>query len=96
MLTCSGCARAHAQTDKKNLGAKAMLAEIKEIGEKRRAGEAASLSAVFSSSAPFGSRLHADLTFNYSNRRAGHFCPVGVLSLMMPARMSGTSCTASV
>ena len=59
-----------AQTDKKNLGAKAMLAEIKEIGEKRRAGEAASLAVVFSSSAPFGSRLHADLTFNYSDRRA--------------------------
>lgn len=61
---------ARAQTDKKNLGAKAMLAEIKEIGEKRRAGEAASMSAVSGSSAPFGSRLHADLTFNYSNRRA--------------------------
>ena len=62
---------ARAQTDKKNLGAKAMLAEIKDVVEKRRAAEASALSAL-SSAAPFGSRLHPDLVFDYRDRCAAH------------------------
>lgn len=57
-----------AQTDKKNLGAKAMMQEIKDIVEKRRQADA-SLAAV-SSSAPFVSRLSPDLTYNYRDRCA--------------------------
>ncbi len=54
------------QTDKKYLGAKAMVQEIKDIVERRRAADS-SLSAV-SSSAPFASRLTPDLTYNYKDR----------------------------
>lgn len=44
-----------------------MLSEIKDVVEKRRSAEAGSLAAL-SSAAPFGSRLHADLTFDYRDR----------------------------
>ena len=57
-----------AQTDKKYLGQKTMVQEIREIVERRRAADS-SLSAV-SSSAPFASRLTPDLTFNYKDRCA--------------------------
>ncbi|KAK9905961.1 hypothetical protein WJX75_009654 [Coccomyxa subellipsoidea] len=55
------------QTDKKYLGQKTMVQEIREIVERRRAADS-SLSAV-SSSAPFASRLTPDLTFNYKDRK---------------------------
>ncbi|CAL8471863.1 g11405 [Coccomyxa elongata] len=55
------------QTDKKYLGAKAMLQEIKDLVERRRAADN-SLSAV-SSSAPFATRLHPDLVYKYRDRK---------------------------
>lgn len=56
------------QTDKKYLGAKAMLQEIKDIVEKRRSGD--NSHTAVSSSAPFASRLNPDLTYNYRDRHA--------------------------
>ncbi len=61
-----------AQTDKKYLGAKAMLQEIKDLVERRRAADS-SLSAV-SSSAPFATRLHPDLVYNYRDRSGPAAC----------------------
>ncbi|KAK9837425.1 hypothetical protein WJX81_001540 [Elliptochloris bilobata] len=56
------------QTDKKSLGAKAMVAEIKEAAEKQKSSvEEKSILAV-SVSAPFASRLVPHLTFAYRDR----------------------------
>ena len=60
------------QTDKKSLGAKAMVAEIKEAAEKQKSGvEEKSILAV-SASAPFASRLVPHLTFAYRDPCAPH------------------------
>ena len=58
------------QTDKKSLGAKAMVAEIKEAAEKQKSSvEEKSILAV-SASTPFASRLAPHLTFAYRDRCA--------------------------
>jgi hypothetical protein len=63
-------ARGARQTDKKSLGAKAMVAEIKEAAERQKNSvEEKSILAV-SASAPFASRLVPHLTFAYRDRRA--------------------------
>lgn len=54
------------QTDKKSLGAKSMLNDIREIADKRR-NEDDGLLAV-SAAADFSSRLHADLTYDFKDR----------------------------
>jgi len=74
MLAGRPCAlsgtRAGRQTDKKSLGAKAMVAEIKEAAERQKNSvEEKSILAV-SASAPFASRLVPHLTFAYRDRCA--------------------------
>lgn len=49
------------QTDKKSLGAKSMLADIRDIADKRRNQDDGLLAV--SAAADFSSRLHADLTY---------------------------------
>jgi DNA-binding NarL/FixJ family response regulator len=74
-----------AQTDKKNLGAKAMMQEIKDIVEKRRQADT-SLAAV-SSAAPFAARLSPDLTYKYLDR--SHHTPHPTLYLPDAVRHGG-------
>jgi hypothetical protein len=44
-----------------------MMAEIKDVVERRRAAEASALHAL-PTAAPFGARLHPDLVFDYRDR----------------------------
>ena len=56
--------RCHVQTDKKSLGAKAMLLEIKEANEKRRREEAGQAAAVPAPLAPTPGRHRPDLIYS--------------------------------
>ncbi|DBA68064.1 TPA: hypothetical protein ACH3X2_014084 [Trebouxia sp. C0005] len=54
------------QTDKKQLGHKAMIQEIKEVAEKRRSSDADLLT--LSVAAPYVTRIAAELTYDYKDR----------------------------
>ena len=59
------------QTDKKNLGAKAMLSQIKEVVESRRNNEdAQTLLSTNAAAAPYTQRLLPDLVYDYKDRYA--------------------------
>ncbi len=60
------------QTDKKNLGAKAMLAQIKEVVESRRNNEdAQTVLSTNAAAAPYTQRLSPDLLYDYKDRYVG-------------------------
>lgn len=56
------------QTDKKNLGAKAMLSQIKEVVENRRNNEDIQGLISSAAAAPYTHRLSPDLLYDYKDR----------------------------
>jgi len=65
------------QTDKRNLAQKAMLQDIKDVAEKRRADD----HNVYLSTTSFAARLTPDLTFQDNHRSPPRPCPFILVNL---------------